>query len=95
MGVLMQLYIVIKSGQRQRVLAMKNARANRTGAFGQMDGMATETGCQEYATTMEVEYGSFLIGCSVNCRQVRLNRFSINALHNYLSSMRCFSSITL
>lgn len=55
----MQLYIVIKSGQRQRELAMKNARANRTGAFGQMDGMATGTGCQEYATTIEVDYDGF------------------------------------
>ena len=55
----MQLFIVIKSGQHQRILAMKNARANRTGAFGQMDGMATGTGCQEYATTIKVEYGGF------------------------------------
>lgn len=66
----MQLFIVIKSGQRQRVLAMKNARANRIGAFGQMDGMATETGCQEYATTIEVEYGSFRIGCSIVVKSV-------------------------
>ena len=68
----MQLFIAIKSGQRQRVLAMKNARAKLTGAFGQMDGMATETGYQEYATTMEVEYAGFPIRCSivVNCKSV-------------------------
>ena len=66
----MQLFIVIKSGQRQRVLATKNARANRTGAFGQMDGIATETGCQEYATTIEVEYGGIPIGCSIDVKYI-------------------------
>ena len=40
---------------------MKNARVNLTGAIGQMDGdgVVTETGCQDYATTIKVEYKGF------------------------------------